>query len=66
MKTTTDIRELTFEETRQVAGGLLPVIALGLNLLGRVVVHQLAQHAIRSAGLVGASYGTAAYLNGDR
>jgi len=65
METRTQIRELTIEETQQVAGGPIPLVALGLNLLARVVTNQLAQHAIRSAGLVAATYGTGKYLSGD-
>ena len=59
------IRELSLEETKAVAGGPLPLVGLALNLATRIVTNQLGQHAIRSAGLVAASYGTAKYLSGD-
>ena len=58
-----NIRELSVEETKHVAGGpaaLLPVIA---NLAMRVITNQLAKHAVRSTGLVGATYKAADSLS---
>ena len=63
MKKENEIRELTPREAAMVAAGVVPFIGLALNLAARFATHQLAQHAIRSGGLITASYGSAEYLN---
>ncbi len=57
------IRELSIQETKQVAGGPVALIPVVLNLAARVVTNQLVQHAIRSAALVGSTYKAAESLS---
>ncbi len=57
------MRELTQEEINQVDGGILPLIAFGLALGGKLTATGLAGWAFGSAGLVLSTYMAAAYLS---
>ena len=57
------MRELTQNEIEQVDGGILPLIAWGLAVGGKVVATNLAGWAIGSAALIVATYQAAEYLS---
>ena len=57
-------RELTDDEIDMVAGGILPVVAFGLALAGKVTATNAVGWAIGSASLVLGTYELARYLGG--
>ncbi len=56
------MRELSKEEIKQVDGGVLPLIAFGLALGGKMTATGLAGWAFGSGGLILATYSAAVYL----
>jgi lactobin A/cerein 7B family class IIb bacteriocin len=57
------MRELTVEEVKQVDGGILPIIAFGVALGGKLTATSLAGWAFGSAGLIIGTYEAAKYLS---
>lgn len=56
------MRELTQDEIKQVDGGVLPLIAFGVALGGKLTATSLAGWAFGSAGLIIGTYEAAKYL----
>ena len=58
------MRELNSDETSQVGGGILPVVAFGLALAGHAAGFSgVTTWAISSASLVGSTFAMAQYLS---